>query len=85
MEVTEADRVMIAALARVVIVDRAARMCEVGVTKSGRVIGELVGEPSAAEIKWVEILERFAPAPTVIKGGPHMAPVTHEEAWSEEE
>jgi len=44
----------------------------------------MVGEPTEAEKKWDEILARFAPPPTVIKGGPHMAPVTHEEAWKED-
>ena len=83
-ELTEAERVMIAALAEVVIVDRSRRMMSVGTTKSGRVIGELHGEPSEAEKKWEEILARFAPPPTVIKGGPHKAPVTHEEAWKED-
>ena len=83
-ELTEADRALIAALARVVIVDRSERMMVVGTTKSGRTIGELMGEPSEAEKKWEEILARFAPPPTVIKGGPHMAPVTHEEAWKED-
>lgn len=83
-ELTEAERVMIAALAQVVIVDRAARAMVVGATKSGRTIAEMVGEPTEAEKKWDEILARFAPPPTVIKGGPHMAPVTHEEAWKED-
>lgn len=83
-EVTEAERAMISALAQVVIVDRCKRMVEVGTTKSGRVIGELVGEPSEAEKKWEEILAMHTPPPPVIKGGPHKSPVTHEEAWKED-
>jgi hypothetical protein len=83
-ELTEAERTMIAALAQVVIVDRLKRAVEVGTTSKGRIICEFVGEPSEAEKKWEEIRARFAPPPSVIKGGPHKAPVTHEEAWKED-
>lgn len=83
-EATEAERTMIAALAQVVIVDRAERMMDMGTLKNGRTIGELHGDPTEAEKKWDEILERFAPPPTVIKGGPHKAPITHAEAWKED-
>ena len=49
---TEADRTMLRALACEVLASRAERLCEAGTTKSGRVIGVLVGEPTEAEVMW---------------------------------
>lgn len=53
--VTEADRTMIKALAAQVCVDRLARLHEAGTTSKGRIIGVLVGEPTAAEVMWDQI------------------------------
>lgn len=47
---------MLRALAREVLASRVERLCEVGCTSKGRVIGVLVGEPTEAEIKWDAIM-----------------------------
>lgn len=54
-EITEAERVMLRALAPTVIADRLKRAMEVGTTSKGRIICEFVGEPSEAEQAWDRI------------------------------
>lgn len=50
-----ATQAMVNALAERVVIDRASRANIIGVTSSGRIITELVGEASEAELKWEEI------------------------------
>jgi hypothetical protein len=59
MELTEALRAEIVALAPIVVSDRLSRAVEVGTTSKGRVICEFVGEPTEAERRWVEIEKGF--------------------------
>lgn len=65
-EITDTDRVLLRALAREVLASRVERLCEVGVTNKGRVIGVLVGEATAAEVKWEAIMAASLPAPRTL-------------------
>lgn len=59
-ELTEADKVMIRALAQVVIVDRAAAAMDMGANAKGRTVVKRVGQLTEAELRWEAIGEEFA-------------------------
>lgn len=54
---TPAEREALRKLAEQVVVDRLSRAFCVGHTSSGRVVAELRGEPTPAEVTWNQLME----------------------------
>lgn len=60
---TESERTEVRKLAREVLKSRVVRLCEVGTTKKGRVVGVLVGEATSAEVEWEALRARLSLSP----------------------